>query len=86
MFHITPHGDWFCKYEIYDVNDVFLEDYFTTRIIGQVELKLKLIGGRIRTLLAALHIPWLARNLNFVRNLNDVSVKPMFEKDVYNMV
>lgn len=31
---MTHHGEWFCKYERYDGNDVFLGDDSMTRIIG----------------------------------------------------
>ena len=43
-------------------------------------------GGRIRTLPSVLHIPALARNLIFVRKMDDPSVKIVFEKDAYKMV
>jgi hypothetical protein len=33
-FHMTPHREWFCEYERYDVGNVFLGDDWTTRIIG----------------------------------------------------
>jgi hypothetical protein len=33
-FHMTPHREWFCKYEMYDGGNVFLGDDSTTRIIG----------------------------------------------------
>jgi hypothetical protein len=33
-FHMTPHREWFCKYERYDGGDVFLGDDSTTKIIG----------------------------------------------------
>jgi hypothetical protein len=33
-FHMTPHREWFCKYERYDGGNVFLGDESTKRIIG----------------------------------------------------
>jgi hypothetical protein len=33
-FHMTPHMEWFCKYERYDGGNVFLGDDSTTKIIG----------------------------------------------------
>jgi hypothetical protein len=33
-FHMTPHKEWFCKYERYDGGNVFLGDDSITRIIG----------------------------------------------------
>jgi hypothetical protein len=33
-FHMTPHREWFYKYERYDGGNVFLGDDSTTRIIG----------------------------------------------------
>jgi len=62
-FHFTPHREWFCKYEKYDGGDVFLRDAKKARIIGRGKLKLKLQGGRVRTLLDVLHIPALAKNM-----------------------
>jgi hypothetical protein len=50
-FHMTPHREWFCEYERYDGGNVFLGDDSTTRIIGRGKFKLRLIDGRIRTLL-----------------------------------
>jgi hypothetical protein len=64
-FHMTTHMEWFCEYERYDGGDVFLGDDSITRIIGRGKFKLRLIDGRIRTLLGVLHIPGLAKNLFF---------------------
>jgi hypothetical protein len=47
---------------------------------------LRLIGGRIRTLPSVLHIPGLARNLIYVRKMDDAGVKTIFEKEIYRMV
>lgn len=44
------------------------------------------MGGKIKTLPSALHIPRLARNFLFVSKMSDTSVKAMFEKDTYRMV
>ena len=85
-FHFTPHREWFCEYEKYDVGDVFLGDDRKARIIGCGKFQLKLQGGRIRTLLGVLHIPALARNLISVRKMDDAGVKTVFEKDAYKMV
>ena len=49
-FHFTPHREWFCEYEKYDGGDVFLGDDRKVRIIGRGKVKLKLKGGRVRTL------------------------------------
>jgi len=84
--HFTPHREWFCEYENYDGGDVFLMDDRKAKIVGHGKVKLKLQGGRIRTLLSVLHIPKLARNMIFVRNMDDASVKTVFEKDTYKMV
>eukprot|EP00253_Pinus_taeda_P031268 PITA_31268 len=56
------------------------------RIIGRGKVKLKLQGGRVRTLLGVLHIPALARNLISVSKLDDAVVKTVFEKDTCKMV
>eukprot|EP00253_Pinus_taeda_P022210 PITA_22210 len=85
-FHFTPHREWFREYEKYDDGDVFLGDDRKARIIGRGKVKLKLQGGRVRTLLGVLHIPALARNLIFVNKLDDAGVKTMFEKDTCKMV
>ena len=57
-----------------------------SKIVGSGKVKLKLQGGRIRTLLGVLHIPALARNLIFVSNMDDTNVKIVFEKDTCKMV
>ena len=85
-FHFTPHREWFCEYEKYDGGDVFLEDNRKARIVGRGKVKLKLQGGRIRTLHGVLHIPALARNLIFVSKMDDAGVKTVFEKDACKMV
>eukprot|EP00253_Pinus_taeda_P015691 PITA_15691 len=85
-FHFTPHREWFCEYEKYDGGDIFLGDDEKARIIGHGKLKLKLQGGRVRTLLSVLHIPALVRNLIFVRKLDDAGVKIAFENDTCKMV
>ena len=60
-FHFTPHREWLCKYEKYDVGDFFLGDDRKAKTIRRRKFKMKLQGGRIRTLLGVLHIPALAR-------------------------
>eukprot|EP00253_Pinus_taeda_P033481 PITA_33481 len=85
-FHFTTHREWFWEYEKYDGGDVFLGDDRKARIIGHGKVKLKLQGGRVRTLPSVLHIPALARNPIFVSKLDDAGVKTVFEKDTYKMV
>jgi hypothetical protein len=34
-FHMTPHGEWFGKYERYEGGYVLLGDELTTKIVGQ---------------------------------------------------
>jgi hypothetical protein len=75
-FHMTPHREWFCEYERYDGGNVFLGDDSTTRIMD----------GSIRTLSGVLHIPGLAKNLIYVRKMDDAGVKTIFEKETYRMV
>ena len=45
-----------------------------------------LIDGRIRALPDVLHIPGLARNLIYVRKMDDTGVKRIFEKETCMMV
>ena len=85
-FHINPHREWLCEYEKYDGGDIFLGDDSKARIIGRRKVKLKLQGGRVRTLSVVLHIPALARNLIFISKLDDVGVKTVFKKDTCKMV
>jgi len=85
-FHFTPHREWFCEYDKCDGGDIFLGDNRKARIIGRGKVKLKLQGGRIRTLLGVLHIPALAVNLIFVSNMDDAGVKIVFEKHTCKMV
>jgi hypothetical protein len=85
-FHMTPHREWFYKYERYDGGNVFLGDDSTTKIIGPGKFKLRLIYGRIRTLPGVLHIPVLARNLIYVTKMDDARVKTIFEKKTCRMV
>jgi hypothetical protein len=47
---------------------------------------LRLIYGRIRTLLGVLHIPRLARNLISLIKMDDARVKTIFEKETCRMV
>ena len=85
-FHFTPHREWFCEYEKYDGGDVFLGDDRKDRIVGRRKVKLKLQGGRVRTLSGVLHIPALARNLISISKLDDVGVEKVFKKDTCKMV
>ena len=85
-FHFTPHREWFCKYEKYDGGYVFLGDDRKARIIRRGKVKLKLQGGRIRTLPGVLHIPPLARKLISVSKMDDAGVKTVFKKDSCKMV
>eukprot|EP00253_Pinus_taeda_P009271 PITA_09271 len=85
-FHFTPHREWFCEYEKYDGGDVSLGDDRKARIVGHKKVKLKLQGGRVRTLPGVLHISALARKLIYVSKLDDAGVKIVFEKDTCKMV
>jgi hypothetical protein len=85
-FHMTLQREWLCEYERYDGGNVFLGDDLTNKIIGGGKFKLRLIYGRIRTLPGVLHIPCLARNLIFVRKMDDARVKTIFEKETRRMV
>jgi len=85
-FHMTPHMDWFYEYERYDGGNFFLCDDSTTIIIGRGKVKLRLIDGRIITLLGVFHIPILAINLIYVRKMDNTGVKTIFEKETCKMV
>jgi hypothetical protein len=85
-FYMTPHREWFYEYERYDGGNFFLGDDSTTKIIGRVKFKLTLIDGRTITLPGVFHIPGLARNLMFVRKMDDAGVKTIFEKEPCRMV
>jgi len=63
-----------------------LGDDRKARNIGLGKVKLKLQGGRVRTLPGVLYIPAMARNLISIRKLDDVGVKIVFEKDTCKMV
>jgi hypothetical protein len=85
-YHMTPHREWFSKYEKYDGGDVFLGDDSTAKILGCGRVKLLLNDGRIRTLPGVLHIPKLSRSLISVSKLSDAGVKTIFEKNTCKMV
>jgi hypothetical protein len=85
-FHVTLHREWFYEYERYDGGNFFLSDDSTTRIIGRGKCKLRIIDGRIRTLLGVLHILGLARNFIYVRKMDHAWVKIIFEKETCRMV
>jgi hypothetical protein len=67
---MTPHMEWFCEYERYNRNDVFLGDDSISKIIGRGKIKLNLMDGRIRTLSSVLHIPRLAKNFISIRKMD----------------
>eukprot|EP00253_Pinus_taeda_P012267 PITA_12267 len=85
-FHFTPHREWLCEDDKYDGGDVFLGDDRKARIVGRGKVKLKLQGGRVRTLPGVRNIPALAINLIYVSKLDDAGVKIVFEKDTFKMV
>jgi hypothetical protein len=58
-FHMTPHREWFWKYEKYDGGDVFLGYDLTTKIIGRGRVRLKLKYKRVKTIPRDFHIPSL---------------------------
>ena len=70
-FHFTPHREWSCEYEKYDGCDIFLGDDKKSKIFGRGKFKLKLQGGRIRTLPGVMHIHALAINMIFVSEMDD---------------
>ena len=67
---MTPHREWFSKYEKYNRN-VFLGDDSPKKIMGRGRVKLLLNDRRIRTLPSVLHIPGLARNLISISKMVD---------------
>eukprot|EP00253_Pinus_taeda_P034096 PITA_34096 len=79
-FHFTSHREWVYKYDKYDGGDVFLRDDRKARIVGCRKVKFKLQGGRIRTLPNVLHIFALARNLIYVRKMDDAGLKIVREE------
>jgi hypothetical protein len=85
-YHMSPHRDWFSKYEKHDGGDVFLGDDSTTKILGRGRVKLLLKYGRIRTLPSILHIPKLARSIIFVSKMDDAGVDTVFGKNTCKMV
>ena len=56
------------------------------RIVSHGKVKLKLQGGKVRTLRGVLHIHALARNMISISKMDDAGVKTVFEKDTYKMV
>ena len=56
------------------------------RIVRRGKFKMKLQGGRIRTLPDVLCIHALAKNMIYVRNMDDASAKTVFKKDACKMV
>lgn len=66
--------------------NIYLGDDSTNRTTGCGKVKLLLKDGRIRTLLKVLDVPYLARNLIYIRKLSDAGVQIMFEKETCKMV
>jgi hypothetical protein len=85
-YHMTPHREWFSKYEKYDGGDVFLGDNSTAKIMGRGRVKLFLKYGRIITLPKVLHIPKHARSLISVSKLDYAGVDIIFGKNTCKMV
>jgi hypothetical protein len=85
-YHMTPHREWFSKYEKYDGGDVFLGDDSTSKIVGRGRVKLQLKYGRIRILPRVLHIPKLARSLISISKMDDARVDTVFGKNTCKMV
>lgn len=85
-FHMTPHREWFCEYERYGDGDVLLGGDSKISVIIWDKLRLKLKDGRIIILPGVFHILVLAKNLIFVSNMSNASVKTMFENDICKMV
>jgi hypothetical protein len=83
---MNPHREWFCENKRCDGGDNCLGDDLTAKIIRQGKIKLNIMDGRIRTLLGILHITGLAKNLIYVRKMDDAGVKTMFEKETHWMV
>jgi hypothetical protein len=83
---MNPHRDWFIEYEKYDGGDVFLGDDSITKIMGCGRVKMSLKDGRIRTLLGVFHIPYLAKIIISISNLDDVGVDTLLGTDTCNMV
>ena len=54
--------------------------------MGILQVKLRLIDGRIRTLPGVLHIPGLATNFIYIRKMDDAGIKTIFEKETSRMV
>jgi hypothetical protein len=83
---MNPHKQWLCEYERYDGADGSLGDESIEKIIGRVKVELKLMDGRIITLLIVFHIWILAIYFIFLIKMDDVGVGAIFEKETYKIV
>eukprot|EP00253_Pinus_taeda_P034905 PITA_34905 len=87
-FHMTGDKNLFSALEEKDLK-MHIEmgdDRRKVRIVGRGKVKLKLQGGRARTLPGVLHIPALAKNLISTTKLDDAGVKTVFKKDICETV
>jgi hypothetical protein len=64
-FHMTLHKEWLHEYERYDGGDFFRGDDSTTKIIGWWKFKLKIMYGRIITLLVCSEHPRIGQKFDF---------------------
>ena len=61
-FHMSPHRDWFVKYQPYSGGIVYLGDYNPIEIMGRRNIKVKLDDDRERKLCYVWHVLDLLKN------------------------
>jgi len=83
---MTPHMEWFYKYESYDGGDILLGDNSIYKIIIHGRFKVRFKDDRVKTLPGVLYILGLDRNPFSISKMSGVGIQVIFNKDSYNMV
>lgn len=62
-YHMCPNRDWFTSYESCDGGNVTMGNDAACKVVGRGSIKIKTLGGEIRTLMNVRHVPQLKKNL-----------------------
>jgi hypothetical protein len=77
-FHVTPHREWFTRYEAKPLGTVRLRDSHQCDVIGIGDVMIQFSDGSQFIVQNIRYVPELTRNLMSVRQLDDIGLKVIF--------
>ena len=84
-FHVTPHREWFTRYEAKPLGTVRLGDSHQCDVIGIGDVMIQFSDGSQFTVQNVRHVPELTRSLMSVGQLDDIGFKVIFASQSFRI-